>query len=143
MPYSYVFLFTLFHSSSMIQLTLIECPHTSAFSAFTSKIAPPPPPPFPSLSPSSLPTPLPSSLRLPFLLILSSLLSLSGLISYNSTSLGAGRGLGVIVGLGNGLVGAWGWWVGVFGRGSYRSRKTVSLVSVVCLDGMRKWDSSI
>jgi len=63
--------------------------------------------------------------RMPLLVVLVLLTSLSGVISWNTGSVG---GLGMVVALGNGGLAIWGWWVIVFGLGrEYRSNKTVNL----------------
>jgi hypothetical protein len=64
--------------------------------------------------------------RMPLLCVLTGLTSLSGVMSWN----GGIGGLGKFVGLGNGVMAVWGWWVIVFSGGkgyiskqSKRSRK--------------------
>lgn len=97
---------------------------------------PPRPTSFPPLDPTTnVPIPFttsqPLNLRMPFLLILSSLMGLSAFMSWNSsgTAEAIGGGLGGVVALGNGAVAIWGWWVAVFGTSQkYLSKKTVSLM---------------
>jgi hypothetical protein len=89
-----------------------------------------PPPPFPPLSSTtSLPPPVPAlppttALRLSILLTISSLLSLSAFFIYNNQSVGQAVSVGV--GMGNAILGIWGFWVGLFGFGGRTSKKTVS-----------------
>jgi hypothetical protein len=62
--------------------------------------------------------------RMPLLVVLVGLVTLMSVVSYNTASIGA---LGTVVGVGNGIIAIWGWWVIVFGLGKgYRSNKTVS-----------------
>ncbi|KAH8083088.1 hypothetical protein HD553DRAFT_313222 [Filobasidium floriforme] len=87
-----------------------------------------PAPPFPPLSSTtSLPPPVPAlppttALRLSILLTISSLLSLSAFFIYNNQSVGQAVSVGV--GMGNAILGIWGFWVGLFGFGGKISKKT-------------------
>jgi hypothetical protein len=59
--------------------------------------------------------------RTPLLNVLVGLTTIMAAVSYNTASIGA---LGKVVGVGNGLVALWGWWVVVFGNVTMKKKES-------------------